>query len=732
MEFSQIIYGSTEKSIISGRSGFGVRTTSGDLDGATAESINQAMRLNMNVPAALRPTLEQLRVNPAILSRVPHAFSFRPVDGGRYAAGRAVYIAADYGFYSGDEAFQRVGSNYIAHTLVTTAPAPRELFRLAVADGVFQPDGNDLSPANGNLVAMVAGEPVTLPPLQLDVEALRALPVPLDSRLAHIAIALVTARCNRSAGGTAPTGVLVKARSEDTAELVAALSQLPPELAVGLAVLTSYNKGGMPTDVDLIMVDETGEDIPSSDYNITVDLMQAVDADGHYPTANIAFDLLDDKLIEIAEQGDATTFERFVSMMISHRHKRLGQGQALQDEEDAMAIKMFFLTQTDRRVNLTDLAPDNIDALTAGIRSLPHNERDIAAAKVNELLNDLLADAASTPRSRLLAALTAAGHLHRHEAELLDIGSEAREAVRDLAFDSDDPQLTALVKATDPDVLLWLLNPVERVPFHRFEAAMQTVADEGVWRTMLHYHFGDTLHSATATVVPMLLRSPLKEPETVIGELFHNSTAVAEATLTAAGTDDDRTAKRVINVLASLINRWFDNDPTAARTDLLEQISAAALPLPSTAAARLSTLLAIRHGDQPDKMTARAIELAIDLGRKNGYIETMVDTYTAANPLHNEVANLVIHLMNRGDSATAARLLGDEWLHRKKGSRRDVMSTILEHVSWSDHQRRDVIAAIKTRAAGEKELDGLIECINDTNSLMSRLKRALRSLFGQK
>lgn len=396
-----------------------------------------------------------------------------------------------------------------------------------------------------------------------------------------------------------------------------------------------------------------------------------------------------------------------------------------------MAIKMFFLTQTDRRVNLTDLAPDNIDALTAGIRSLPYNERDIAAAKVNELLNDLLADAASTPRSRLLAALTAAGHLHRHEDELLDIGSEAREAVRDLAFDSDDPQLTALVKATDPDVLLWLLNPVERVPFHRFEAAMQTVADEGVWRTMLHYHFGDTLHSATATVLPMLLRSPLKEPETVIGELFHNSTAVAEATLTAAGTDD-RTAKRVINVLASLINRWFDNDPTAARTDLLEQISAAALPLPSTAAARLSTLLAIRHGDQPDKVTARAIELAIDLGRKNGYIETMVDTYTAANPLHNEVANLVTHLMNRGDSATAARLLGDEWLHRKKGSRHDVMSTILEHVSWSDHQRRDVIAAIKTRAAGEKELDGLIECINDTNSLISRLKRALRSLFGQK
>ncbi len=724
MEFSQIIYGSTEKSIVSGRSGFGVRATTGDMDGATAESINQAMRLNMNVPQSLRPTLEQLRVNPAVLRRVPHAFSFRPVDGGRYAAGRAVYIAADYGFYSGDEAFQRVGSNYIAHTLVTTAPAPREVFRLAVAKDAFLPDGDDLSPANENLVALVAGEPVTLPTMRVDVEALRNLPVRLDARLAHIAIALVKSRGRDTAVGQ---GVLVKARSEDTAALVAALSLLPPQLAEGLAVLTSYNKGGMPTDVDLVMVDETGEDIPSTEYNITVDLMRAADTDGHYPTTNISFNLLDDKLIEIAGQGDATTFERFVSLMLSMVSPSSGKWVG----DDAMTIKLFYLTQTNQRPNLTDLAPENIDALTAGIRSLPRDERAVAAAKVSELLNDLLADAASTPRSRLIAALTAIGHLHHNDPELLDTGADAREGLRDLAFDDDEPQLATLVKAAGTDVLVWLFKPVERVPFHRFEAALQTVADEGVWRTMLHYHFGDTLCDATDTVVPLLLRSPLKEPQSLIRELFHDSATVAEATLNAAGINDNNMSSRAATLIASLINHWFDDDPTAARQDLLERVNAASLPLPAAAASRLSTLLAIRHGDQPDKVTAQSIKLAIDLGRKNGYIETMVDTYTAANPLHDEVANLVTHLMNRGDSATAACLLGDEWLHRKKGSRRDVMSAILEHVNWSDRQRRDVIAVIKTRAATDTDLDALIECIKDSDSLMSRIKRGLRSLFSK-
>lgn len=724
MKFSQIIYGSTEKSIVSGRSGFGVRTMSADLDGNAAEAINQAMRLNMNVPQRLRPTLEQMRTEPERLAHVPHAFSFRPVDGNRYAAGRAVYIAADYGVFSGDEAFCRVGSNYLAHTLVTDAPAPREVFRLALAAGLFKPVNTRITPDNDELVALVAGEPAPLPALDVDLDTLREVAVPLDTRLAHIAIALVTAHRNRLAGGNAPQSVMVKARSEDTPELVAALSLLPPQLAQGLAVLTAYNKGGMPTDVNLVMVDETCDDIPSDEYNITVNMMEAVDGNGHYPCTNIAFDMLDDRLIAIAaDEQDETTFERFVELMLA---------TDVATADLPMVIKLFYLTRTNRGIALSDLDGDNMDKLLEGIRSLPADGADVAWEKVNTLLNDILEDAVAAPRSRLATAMRAIARLRRAEPARLHVSDAARESVRDLAFDSDSPQLAQLTGSGGAQLLTWLIDPVERVPYHMLENALMTVSDAATWRDVLRCHYGDALAAQTATVVPMVLRSTVAEPAALIAGCCGNGRDVTEAALMAAGSDDDRVAKRVAALVATQINAWHDNGlPTDDDFATLERIEAAALPLPAATAARMATLLAIKRGQQPDKVSRHAIKLAARLQRDNAYLDSLADAFAAANPLHDDVTALTNSLLVRGDTRLAASLLAAEWLHRKKNSRRDVMLSVLDGVKWSDRQRHDVIKAVQSKAAAEPDLRDLADCIDDSNSLMSRFKRALRNFFGR-
>ncbi len=718
LRYSQLVYASTEKSIVTGRAGFGIRTHSSDIDGLEAERINTSMRLNMSVDC--RPSLEQLRATPEVLDSVPQIYSFKVfTDNGKhaYAVGRATYLAADYGFFSGDEAFQRIGSNYLAHTLVfDKVPSPL-VFRLAMTDNVFLPHNRRVSPDNGELVALVSGEPQALPTGELDVTDLAALQVPVDERLAHIAIALMEARRLKWAHPDNVMGVVIKAWADDTRELVAALSVLPVELTRDLSFVTGYNKGGMPLDCNMVMVDQTCTDIPNDEYNITVNMMDAVDTDGHYPVTNIKFNSLYDHLLTLAAGGDAVVVNKFVTLCMS-------------TEPDAvdldMTIKMFSLCQTAAPLEPGDIEPSRLSGLLAAMKNLPEDWVKMAWVKLNDVIEAGLQ--LGNERERINALLAC----RTVPAGRLNITDGARRAVRDVMFDEIDPQLGNTCREVAPDALISLISTVDKVPYHCFAAVMNTVSDVTVWNEMLRYYFGEQLTSSAGTVIPLLLRSQVKSVGSVINYLFPRNTH-AGAVITALLGDPSEEVKRATPaIIADYVNTWYDAEPAEPSAEVLADLNECGVELPKATSTKLALLLAVAQGKEPDvKFGRHVLEIARERGCDNEYKRTLLNKWLTFKPDVDDVAEEINSLVATRQTDMIADALLGVWTVTSTKQRENLMSKLIDNLKWDATVRDRVVATLRKEKNNDnaKDIDGIVDAIEDSKRLTRVLRRKLMGFF---
>ena len=122
IHFEQFTGGSTQKSIITGMAGFGVRTKSQGLSDAQAEELFTRSYVNYRVPTAIMATEEMIAANPDMSSVYPPLYTFSKVTlssgDDRYVVARTIYVGIDYGYFAGLDDARRAGSNYLVHALV--------------------------------------------------------------------------------------------------------------------------------------------------------------------------------------------------------------------------------------------------------------------------------------------------------------------------------------------------------------------------------------------------------------------------------------------------------------------------------------------------------------------------------------------------------------------------------------------------------------------------------------
>ena len=497
--FYEIIEGSTQKSLLNGQPGFGIRTITRGLDENLARKVSDAVSATYETTMDRKVSMQQLTDNPAIVTRYPRTLKYTAVrdDNGKewYAVACSTYVGIDYGYFCGKESARRTGSNYLADTLVFDQRPTAGLFYELVRQGVFLPKDNTCTPDNPELKTLLTGEPQPLEPREITIaEPADGAPT-VNALTAKVATALLQTKINHDLGKEEGLQKIVFIANEDTVpHILKALAALPDGLVGDKYFQTNYLQGyGMPTGYRMIFVNEYNETEIYTDNYVTLDLR----GDG---SKNIDFGnpyFL--KITEAADRGDYRLFRALVEYLI---------GVSVQADTDyAFLYNLFVATETDIELKLGDLTPDFFTKVQKA--NMPEDKAKVLKASVNRTICNELTG------GRNKEAMGVVKYLLENMKELLDI-NDARQDVTELMF--IDGKLADYVRDFGIETVQYVNT--KRVDKNYFFDAIKKIQSPDVWLRLVKDQFGETLPSEYVGVVGTALQSAVSDKMTLVKSIF--------------------------------------------------------------------------------------------------------------------------------------------------------------------------------------------------------------------
>lgn len=286
IHYEQIIYASSQKSIINGQPGFGVRTKSPGVSDVDAETISTAARVNYLTDEVAKN--ETIVANPDMESIYPSLYTYRSVrlNNGetRYIIAKTFYVAIDYGFFANIAGANRVGSNYIAHVMVFEDDPTVAALSEAVRSSLFVPHNTLCTPDNEEIRSLLVGDPTPLTDGYITFDDSQTVPQ-IEEELGWLTIALLQTKKNEYAKPHAPQGkglrmmgvpknILFKVNHEKVNDLLCAMGSLPNDLTEGVFFqANAMLQKNLPDGLRMLIINEKNP-IPTDDnYNITVDML---------------------------------------------------------------------------------------------------------------------------------------------------------------------------------------------------------------------------------------------------------------------------------------------------------------------------------------------------------------------------------------------------------------------------------------------------------------------------
>lgn len=497
--FYEIIEGSTQKSLLNGQPGFGIRTITRGLDENLARKVSYAVSATYETTMDRKVSMQQLTDDPAIVTRYPRTLKYTAVrdDNGKewYAVACSTYVGIDYGYFCGKESARRTGSNYLADTLVFDQRPTAGLFYELVRQGVFLPKDNTCTPDNPELKTMLTGEPQPLEPREITIaEPADGAPT-VNALTAKVAMALLQTKINHDLGKEEGLQKIVFIADEDTVpHILKALAALPDGLVGDKYFQTNYLQGyGMPTGYRMIFVNEYNETEIYTDNYVTLDLR----GDG---SKNIDFGnpyFL--KITEAADRGDYRLFRALVEYLI---------GVSVQADTDyAFLYNLFVATETDIELKLGDLTPDFFTKVQKA--NLPEDKAKVLKASVNRTLCNELT------KGRGHEAMKVVAYLLDNMKEMLTLTEEARQQTTNIMF--MDRKLAAYVSEFGIDKVQYVntkdVNPDD------FFNSLKGIRDAAVWTRLIKDQFSDC-KTKCADIINNALETAVADKASLVKSIF--------------------------------------------------------------------------------------------------------------------------------------------------------------------------------------------------------------------
>lgn len=374
INFNEIIECSSQKSILTGQAGFGIRTFTQGMDAEWVRSICEQVNCAYEVGIADQVTADQIAQDADIVKKYPRTLKYTTVkdDKGKnwYIIACSTYIGIDYGFFCGINSARRVGSNYIADILVFDEQPTPSVFYTLLKEHAFLPVNNICDANNPELKDLLTGEPSYLVPRSIPIEESNTKTVnptmEINRQTALLAIALLQTKINQDLQKeNCLQNIIIESEESQVPAILQDLGKLPVALVGDKYFQTNYLQGyGMPNGYRMIFLNEHNKEQVYIENYVYLNLRKETKAnqiekssqneqpvpDSKSMTENIDTEnYFFRKIIEAAETNRYDRFQAFINYLL--------QTKAKTDTDYKILYLLFIATETDENQELEALTP---------------------------------------------------------------------------------------------------------------------------------------------------------------------------------------------------------------------------------------------------------------------------------------------------------------------------------------------------------------------------------------
>lgn len=424
IKFNEIIECSSQKSILSGQAGFGIRTITEGFNPELARKICDEISCAYEVDIAQQVTTEQITTNPACVTKYPRTLKYQVVknDDGKelYVVACATYVGIDYGYFCDVETARRAGSNYIADILVFEEKPTSELFHALLEQKAFLPKDNTCSPTNPELQQLLTGEPSYLSPREVEVKEAQDEHPTINEDTARIAIAFLQTKINQDLGKDGGLlNIVIQAQEAKVPFIMESIGALPNDLVSDKYFHTNYLQGyGMPNGYRMMLLNEHNkEQVYIENYvylNLDEKEYKNVDTDNYY-------------FGKIQEAAAANNYDLFYALA-----NYLFQLSLQTDSDYKFLYNLFIATATDKKLGMEELTDDFFTK--AKKANMPSDKLKRFIISVNNTLDETIKEEklGAKADANCHAAMKAISFLYNNWKEVLHLNENSLQGLTNL------------------------------------------------------------------------------------------------------------------------------------------------------------------------------------------------------------------------------------------------------------------------------------------------------------
>lgn len=496
LNYKEIYYTSSERSIITHSAGIGIRTYTTGMDSHEVFTIAEKCVFGYSLDDNRKLTFEQIQQNPRIVYDYPPTYIYHKVtlDSGsiKYVLGRTIYLGIDYGYFCNRNEAMRTGTNYFTHLLIFDEMPPISVLAEIDSKNIFAPIDYTCSPDNVELKSLLTGEPQLLSPRSIQCET--NCDFSIDTEFAYCIIGFLQSYYNIiNKKEDSLKKIIIKAPASETSDLIKKMAFLPQLLIGEKTFLSNYMQGyGVPDDFNMVFVNEFNKNELYENNHVCVDIFNRT-------TTNIDDNYIYKKILELGDEKDNVTIQKLVNYYL---------GLDLTQELNYQFLyNLFIAIESDKDILLQDISQDFINQLNnVHLSSVQETE---LWKKINGAINDGLM---SKKGSEINQAINIIGYVLPSNRRNLKITQESSTWITNVIF-GENSYLSKIVNKDNTEIVLALVDRTKILSDNAFYNALKQSQDTIVWAKFIQFYYADSLKLNIESVIENVLASDLKKQE---------------------------------------------------------------------------------------------------------------------------------------------------------------------------------------------------------------------------
>lgn len=496
LNYKEIYYTSSERSIITHSAGIGIRTYTNGMDSHEASTIAEKCVFGYSLDDSRKLTFEQIQQNPSIVYDYPPIYIYHKVtlDSGsiKYVLGRTIYLGIDYGYFCNRNEAMRTGTNYFTHLLIFDEMPPISVLAEIDRKSVFTPIDYTCTPDNVELRTLLTGEPQLLSPKTIQCET--SSEYIIDAEFAYCVIGFLQSYYNiiNNKEDSLKKNI-IKAPAKQTPELIMRMSLLPQLLIGEKTFLSNYMQGyGVPDDFNMVFVNEFNKNELYENNHICIDLFNK-------STTNIDDNYIYRKILELGGENDNITILKLVNYYL---------GLDLTKELNYQFLyNLFIAIESDKDILLQDISKDFINQVN-NVQLSSVQELELWK-KINGTINCGLT---SKKGSEINQAINIVGYVLSTNRSKLKLKQESSTWITNVVF-GENSYLSKIVNNSNVDIVIALVDRTKILSDSAFYNAIKQSQDIVVWTKFIQFYYADSLKLNVESVIENVLQSDLKKQE---------------------------------------------------------------------------------------------------------------------------------------------------------------------------------------------------------------------------